>query len=138
MARKPAPGSGFTQSLDVEAFRKRQAADLARYEDADGDYIVRRRPFHERLEDIHKRDNGRVYEIQDEDEDALMTDDENPAMVPSPEDLGDGAGEEAWRNSEGERLADFGVDEVAEFYDEDDLPLAEIVRRKQAAHASGL
>ena len=27
-------------------------------------------------------------------------------------------GEESWRNSEGERLADFGLDEETEFYDE--------------------
>jgi len=37
-----------------------------------------------------------------------------------------------WRNKEGERLADFGLDEDAEFYDEDNLPLAEIMRRRQA------
>lgn len=37
-----------------------------------------------------------------------------------------------WRNKEGERLADFGLDEDAEFYDEDDLPLSEIMRRRQA------
>lgn len=37
----------------------------------------------------------------------------------------------SWRNKEGERLADFGLDEDAEFYDEDDLPLSEIVRRRK-------
>lgn len=37
-----------------------------------------------------------------------------------------------WRNKEGERLADFGLDEDAEFYDEDNLPLAEIMRRRKA------
>jgi hypothetical protein len=36
-----------------------------------------------------------------------------------------------WRNKEGERLADFGLDEDAEFYDEDNLPLAEIMRRRR-------
>ena len=44
----------------------------------------------------------------------------------------DNEGEEAWRNKEGERLADFGVDEVADFYDEDDIPLAELMRRRKA------
>lgn len=28
-------------------------------------------------------------------------------------------------------MADFGLDEDAEFYDEDDLPLSEIVRRRK-------
>ena len=43
------------------------------------------------------------------------------------------AGEEGWRNKEGERLADFGVEEIADFYDEEDyLPLAEVMRRRKA------
>ncbi|CAG5173058.1 uncharacterized protein ALTATR162_LOCUS7571 [Alternaria atra] len=44
-------------------------------------------------------------------------------------------GEAAWRNSEGERLKDFGVDEDVEFYDEqdDDVPLSELIARRQAA-----
>jgi palmitoyltransferase len=47
-------------------------------------------------------------------------------------------GEAAWRNSEGERLKDFGVDEDVEFYDEqdDDLPLSELIARRQAAAAA--
>lgn len=41
-------------------------------------------------------------------------------------------GEEGWRNSDGDRLRDFGVDEDAEFYDEDDIPLAELLKRRKA------
>ena len=133
--RKPVSGAGFTQPMDIESFRKRQAADLARYENADGEYVIRRRPFHERLEDMQKADDAYAYGREGEDEDAVITDDENPEEVTPEPTPGDGAGEEGWRNKEGERLADFGVDEVAEFYDEDDLPLAEIVRRKQASRA---
>jgi palmitoyltransferase len=46
-------------------------------------------------------------------------------------------GEAAWRNSEGERLKDFGVDEDVEFYDEqdDDVPLSQLIARRQAAAA---
>lgn len=36
-----------------------------------------------------------------------------------------------WKNSEGERLADFGVDESAEMMDEDNMPLSELIRRKK-------
>jgi len=43
----------------------------------------------------------------------------------------DGEGEEAWQDSEGDRLKDFGVDEEADFYDEDDLPLTEVLRRRK-------
>ena len=125
-------GNGFTQPLDAEAFRKRQEADFARYEDGDGEYLIRRRPFHERLQDMSKATADHAY---DSDEHAVESEDEQSS---SDEDINiqtfdnDSAGEEAWRNKEGERLADFGVDEVADFYDEDDLPLAEIMRRRKA------
>jgi len=131
--RAPISGTGFTQPMDVASFKARQAADLARFEDADGDYVIRRRPFHERLEEQHKRGEDRVYEIEDEDEDALLTDEDNPEHTVPPKLATDDAGEEGWRNKEGERLADFGVDEVAEFYDEDDVPLAELIRRRKQA-----
>jgi palmitoyltransferase len=44
-------------------------------------------------------------------------------------------GEEDWTNSDGERLRDFGVDEEAEQYEvlaDDDIPLAELLRRRKA------
>ena len=58
-------------------------------------------------------------------------------MYPSPSHPDIFTGEEAWRNSEGERLADFGVDEEVEFYDEEDLPLAHLIQRRRigAPHA---
>jgi len=39
-------------------------------------------------------------------------------------------GEEGWTNSEGDRLRDFGVDEEAEEMADDDIPLAELLRRR--------
>ena len=42
-----------------------------------------------------------------------------------------------WRDSEGDRLDDFGVDASAEFYDADDLSLAELLRRRhESTHRS--
>lgn len=38
---------------------------------------------------------------------------------------------EAWQNSEGDRLKDFGVDEEADFYDEEDLPRTDVLRRRK-------
>lgn len=38
--------------------------------------------------------------------------------------------ENAWRNSEGERLDDFGVDEEVDI-DEDNIPLNELARRRK-------
>lgn len=38
-------------------------------------------------------------------------------------------GEEGWRNAEGERLHDFGVDEEIEFYDEENVPLGILMKQ---------
>ena len=44
-----------------------------------------------------------------------------------------GEGGKAWRNSEGETLDDFGVDPDVEFHDKDDMPLADLLRRRKDA-----
>ena len=44
----------------------------------------------------------------------------------------DGVG---WRDSEGDRLEDFGVDATAEFYDDDNISLAELLRRRHESTA---
>ena len=113
----------------MEEFRRRQEADTARYADVDGEYLVRRKPFHERLEEAQRASSQSYYNDED-DEDAIEDEPEpeEPRGRPSRKD----EGEESWQNKEGERLADFGVDEDAEFYDEDDLPLAELMRRRRA------
>lgn len=107
----------------LAAFRARQAEDEVR----------RRKPFVERLESI--RDRG-------VDDDAYEhADDASEEAEDEGRKYGEGdEGEEGWRNSEGERLKDFGVDEDVEFYDEqeDDVPLSELLARRQAAaSASG-
>ena len=89
----------------VEAFRKRQSADIKRYEFT----AYRRRPFHDRHRELDSQQTNA------------------PLPAPTPH-----AGEEAWRNSEGDRLNDFGVDEDVEFYDEEDVPLAQLIRGRQA------
>jgi palmitoyltransferase len=98
----------------LTAFKKRQAEDVVR----------RRKPFVERLEE--KVEDDGEYEYGDE---ASGNEEEEDGKY------GDGEGEEGWRNSEGERLQDFGVDEDVEFYDEqdDDIPLAELISRRRAA-----
>ena len=132
--RKPVAENGLTQSMDVDDFRRRQQADLARYADMDGEYVVRRRPFHERLEEMHRAATYDHYygkeDVAVESDDEESGSDEN--MPDKDNNAKDGGGEEMWRNREGERLADFGVDEVTDFYDEDDLPLAELMRRRKA------
>ncbi|UPX11799.1 Protein S-acyltransferase [Ascochyta rabiei] len=114
----------------LAAFRARQAQDEVR----------RRRPFVERLERA-REEGGHGLDEYDDDED----DDEDDGDVASEEaeDEGrkygdEGEGEEGWRNAEGERLQDFGVDEDVEFYDEqeDEIPLSELIAKRQAAAAA--
>jgi palmitoyltransferase len=105
----------------VKAFKARQAEDIIR----------RRRPFVERLEEriADDDDGGGGYEYGDEASDGEEIEKEQ---------YDDGAGEEGWRNSEGERLKDFGVDEDVEFYDEqeDEIPLAELIARRAASNST--
>ncbi|KAE8369766.1 Palmitoyltransferase [Aspergillus caelatus] len=100
-----------TSGYDVQAFNQRKAEDLRRQRA--GLEIERRKRFHKRL-------------AEDSEEDESQQSD-------GPDDKGSDYGEEGWRNSEGERLRDFGVDEDIEFYDEEDLPLGVLIQRRAQA-----
>ena len=124
--------AGLDASETLAAFRKRQDEDVVR----------RRKPFVQRVEAKLAREganeDGYEYGYGEDAED----DDEVPESrnVHDKESLdGSQSGEEGWRNSEGERLKDFGVDEDVEFYDErdDDVPLGQLLaRRKERAGAA--
>ena len=100
---------------EIQAFKKRQQEDLERRK-APGP-LQRRKPFHERY--------GGQTQVQSDEDDIEM-------------DSGEGSesGEEGWRDSGGNRLKDYGVDEKVEFYDEDDLPLSVLLRRRRKAQTS--
>ena len=113
----------------LAAFKARQAADEVR----------RRKPFLERAEASLAKQ--RVEQWNGGDDDGYeFGDDASDAEDEMEEKFGNGGqeGEEGWRNSEGERLKDFGLDEDAEFYDEheDEVPLSELLARRTAASAS--
>ncbi|KAJ5404346.1 Palmitoyltransferase pfa4 [Penicillium cosmopolitanum] len=95
----------------VEAFDRRQAADSDRLRPYST--VQRRKRFHERFQDEPNYDS----------------DEDQPAGPTYGNDSDEG--EESWRNSEGERLGDFGVDEDVEFYDEDDIPLGVLVEQRR-------
>jgi len=79
--------------------------------------LQRRKRFHERYAEADGMEDGQIVETES-------------VCGSSSEE-----GEEGWRNSEGERLRDFGVDEEAEFYDEDDIPLAKLIQRRKQMHS---
>jgi palmitoyltransferase len=96
---------------EIEAFKKRQQDDLERRKSNTG--VVRRKPFHDR--------HGSL--LHGKQSSATSDDDSSEAQSDS--------GEEGWRSPEGDRLRDYGVDEDAEFYDQDDMPLSELLRRRR-------
>jgi palmitoyltransferase len=95
---------------EIDAFNSRKREEMKRLQRNAG--VQRRKPFHER----HKKDD---YAQSDSDESELDSESDS------------GEGEESWRNAEGERLRDFGVDEEAEFYDEEDIPLGVLIQRRK-------
>lgn len=97
---------------EIQAFNRRQLEDMTRTKPGVG--VQRRQKFHNRLE---KQDMDDIDEM-----DAPVS-----SEYPNESNLG----EEAWKNSEGERLLDFGVDEEVEFYDEEDIPLGVLMQRNQ-------
>lgn len=88
---------------EVAAFKRRQAADYKRWEGT---------PRSRGPED-HFSARG------DEDDDYLSEMEYEEGMD----------GEEGWTNQDGDRLRDYGVDEEV---DDDDVPLAELIRRRKA------
>ncbi|EHY59619.1 Palmitoyltransferase [Exophiala dermatitidis] len=98
-------GADLSAEDEIAAFKRRQQADFERRREYYG--IQRRKPFHERFED------GSDVPVHDYTQDK------------------DSSGEEGWQDSGGNRLNDYGVDEDVEFYDQDDVPIAELLRRRE-------
>ena len=90
------------------AFKQRQQADFERRSDFYG--VQRRKPFHQRFE-------------QDD-----LTSVENDSTEMDEDSHSD---DEGWRDSEGNRLKDYGVDEDVEFYDEDNIPIAQLLKSRR-------
>ena len=92
----------------MAAFRQRQQEDLARW-------------------------RGPAGRVSDEGEGSVDGTDEMDEMDESGDESGSSEviEEELWRNREGDRLKDFGVDEETETYDADDVPLAQLVGRRR-------
>ena len=92
----------------VTKFRQRQQQDLKRYRNEASSTGPRRR-----LQEVSDEyNNPHAYQQAD--------------LEYAAENTG------GWRDSDGDRLGDFGVDEAAELFDEDSIALAEVMRRRHA------
>lgn len=128
--RNVEPGDNFVG--DVAAFRRRQEADMKRWEE---------RPVGEALRE-QERNRATVVDVYGRD---VVEDDDVSEEYESEYEEGMD-GEEGWTSRDGSRLKDFGVDEDAEGYanhpedeqvdageedEEDNIPLAELIRRRK-------
>jgi palmitoyltransferase len=107
------PNRPLSNYDEIEAFKMRQREDLLRRQNQSE--IRHRKPFHER----QGSSASPVLEYN---------------STEYGNDVDDGtseSGEESWQDSGGNRLKDYGVDEVIEFYDEDEIPLSELLRRRK-------
>lgn len=98
----------------LEAFRQRQQQDMKRFEDRSS--ITNHRRAYGADREEHAQEN---------------------ADFESEEAYNRANGFTRWKDSDGDRLDDFGVDEDVEFHDEDEIPLAEFLRRKTVSRADG-
>ncbi|GFF38884.1 palmitoyltransferase with autoacylation activity Pfa4 [Aspergillus lentulus] len=108
--------SAAIAAADASYHRAVQARNMQRSNDAShsgGGHIQRRKRFHDRF-------NENKTKVQDSESESDTSDDGEVQD-----------GEEGWKNSEGDRLRDFGVDEEAEFYDEEDIPLGILIQRRR-------
>ena len=120
MPRKIRPAGmegAFLETLDgqadaerVQAFRSRQDADLARLGIAHG--LSRRRNS--------RWDGGNVAHDSGDD---CEPDSKTPLSG-------------SWRNAEGDRLEDYGVDEDVDLEHEDDVPLGRLLEKKRNTTSS--
>ncbi|OAL35232.1 hypothetical protein AYO20_05486 [Fonsecaea nubica] len=101
--------NAFSPNDQMEAFKRRQQADFELRPDYYG--VQRRKPFHDRFEEENLEPVEDDYIDLDNDESL--------------------SGEEGWQDSGGNRLKDYGVDEDVEFYDEDSVPIAELLSRRR-------
>jgi palmitoyltransferase len=108
------PNRPLSNYNEIEAFKVRQQEDLLRRQNRPG--IRHRQPF-------HKRQGSRPTPGGDYG---------NVGFDNNVEDSDSESGEEGWQDSGGNRLKDYGVDEAIEFYDEDDIPISELLRRRNA------
>lgn len=113
---RPLNGPAFDHENGIEsdrdrldAFRQRQRQDMKRFD-------------HKSPSIIH-RPTYRPHRNHDN---------QAPEIVGSESAFSSGLlnDQNGWRDFEGDRLEDFGVDEEIEFYDEDEVPLAELLRGK--------
>lgn len=105
----PLPDSSITLLSDdeyVRQFRERQQRD-----------------FRHRVGYNDSQSSSHDYDLAEDRDRSLIPEDDLQAPA-------------AWKDSDGDRLEDFGVDEDIEFYDEDEAPLVNVLQRQQSTHLS--
>ncbi|KAK8061452.1 palmitoyltransferase pfa4 [Apiospora phragmitis] len=153
-------GGGSSNNADeVQAFRRRQEMDMRRWRQGGGSGQQEAGRILGELEEV----DGGGYEFVDDDHYSYDNqEDQDPDPDQTLHRLGSqrrggivvDEGKSGWVNADGEQLGDYGVDEDAEFDDEDDVlvhpvneqeeshedddvPLAELIRRRKVLTKNG-
>lgn len=103
-------------NINIQAFRERQQRDHLRFSNDNhynGNTEIRQRG-------TFARSSGMWSDISGDEDHARGGEDEHHHQR-----------DDEWRDADGDRLNDFGVDEEAEYIDEDDMPLSEIMKKMQ-------
>lgn len=103
-------GDAQSDAERLQAFRRRQEADLARFDNTSG--------LHQR-QSLGAGDSDAVAELEDEKQ-------QNARVSQRPQ----------WRNAEGHTLGDFGVDEAAEVPNGDSVPLSRLLDKARSERST--
>lgn len=104
--------TSVSSNIDTQAFRERQRRDYLRFSSNNGDPELKHRVSATRF-------SGSLSDESDNDGDESYAED-----IPQ-------VGVNEWRDQDGDRPDDFGVDEDVEYMDDDDLPLSEVLKRQR-------
>ncbi|KAK8075133.1 Palmitoyltransferase [Apiospora hydei] len=155
-------GGANNNADDVQAFRRRQEMDMRRRWQQGGGVgggISAQQEAGRILGELEEVDGG-GYEFVDDDRYSYDNyEDQDQDQEDRPPHLGGGGivvdeGKSGWVNADGEQLGDYGVDEDAEFddddvlvdpvddegeesHEDDDVPLAELIRRRKVLTKDG-
>ncbi|KAK7914379.1 Palmitoyltransferase PFA4 [Apiospora marii] len=141
---------------EVAAFRRRQELDMRRWQGGGGSNSGLQQEAGRILGELEEVDGG-GYEFVDDDRYSYDNNYEDEQLdQPHSRGVVLDEGKSGWVNADGEQLGDYGVDEDAEFdddeddilveppvdendpYEDDDVPLAELIRRRKVLTKDGL
>ncbi|KAK7985299.1 Palmitoyltransferase PFA4 [Apiospora saccharicola] len=147
--------SGKSNEDERDAFRRRQEMDMRRWQGGHNNNSGLQQEAGRILGELEEVDSGGYEFVEDDHYNYDNNDEDQRRDQPHGGGVVLDEGKSGWVNADGEQLGDYGVDEDAEFDDEDDIlveapldenephedddvPLAELIRRRKVLTKDGL